>query len=89
MCIIHRDLNSHNCLIKLVCPTTLGLPRAVLLASLSPGRLSPIALDQRYHLGLLSCPSCCLQCPPLSSRGFLTHADESHLLPVAALKSFG
>lgn len=24
MCIIHRDLNSHNCLIKLVCPTVLA-----------------------------------------------------------------
>lgn len=28
MCIIHRDLNSHNCLIKLVRPTSLDLPRA-------------------------------------------------------------
>lgn len=40
MCIIHRDLNSHNCLIKLVCPTALGLPGPGILASLSHRRLT-------------------------------------------------
>lgn len=59
MCIIHRDLNSHNCLIKLVCPTTLSLPGASPLA-VSQRRLTvPLCFDLNCHLGLLSCPSCC------------------------------
>lgn len=68
MCIIHRDLNSHNCLIKLV-----RAPRAALLAPLLPARL-PGPSGFRSEVSPRA---------PVFW-GIPAHADKPHLLPVAA-----
>lgn len=70
MCIIHRDLNSHNCLIKLV-----RAPRAALLAPLLPARLPG---PSGFRPEVSPQASVCW--------GILTHADKPHLLPVAAFE---